>query len=436
MSRYSGFEFEGKKTRVEESLEKQLGEMKHYRNASQNFENLDGASKDQLYFGLENNVNDKLEELPKSFHNDPRYNQSNSRDVSRKQINNKKNMTLQSNLPGLDQYSSHGSFEETNYEDNKFQNLNRNLELSSIGTNPLVRGFGMHDLPNNKKEKEMIEIDSEELNYQSSKSKSRSSQEHQSSKIPIKQPLKQPLKQPSKQPSKQSSKQPSKGNDLLNIMNKMKNKSKSKYSDEDESPVREEKSSKPKTNDLTNIMRKIKGIVPEEEQKPVIRMPNKKIYADIVKGKIVQFKNCPTDVQIMIGHALINEWREDFVLKKIQTYQGVINFILHNFVDKNNSFFVLFDDDNDFVATFAVDTENFAPYISHIYVNPNLRNKGFGKKVVKLAEKYIKKLGFDSSNLWCNEDLIIFYKKLGYNIDSPMRISETKTVWKLIKNLH
>jgi GNAT superfamily N-acetyltransferase len=434
MSKYSGFEFEGKKTRVEESLEKQLGEMKNYRNASQNFENLDGMSKDQMYFGLENNVNDKLEELPKSFHNDPRYNQSNSRDVSRKQINNKKNMTLQSNLPGLDQYSSHGSFEETNYEDNKFQNLNRNLELSVIGTNPLVRGYGMPELHNNKKEKEKvkeketIEIDSEELNYQSSKSKSRSRSSQE------------------REPSKQPSKQPSKGNDLINIMNRMnKMKNKSKYSDDDESPVRErererererDRASKSKTNDLTNIMRKMKGIVPEEEQKPVIRMPNKKIYADMVKGQIVQFKNCSKDVQIMIAHALINEWREDFILKKIQTYQGVINFILHNFIDKNNSFFVLFDDDNDFLATFAVDTENFAPYISHVFVNPNLRNKGFGKKVIKLAEKYIKKLGFDSSNLWCNEDLIIFYKKLGYNIDSPMRISETKTVWKLIKNLH
>lgn len=417
MSKYSGFEFEGKKTRVEESLEKQLGEMKHYRNASQNFENLDGASKDQMYFGLENNKNDQLEELPKSFHNDPRYNQSNSRDASRRQINNKKNMTLQTNLPGLDQHSSLGTFEETNYEDSKFQNLNRHLELSTM--NPQMRTNNINDA-NSMRGKNSIEIDSDELHQEMSKTSrsNRSSQPKQD--------------ESSKPSSRQQTKPSSKSNDLLNIMNKM--KSKSKYSDEDESPIKEKYQQK--TNDLTNIMKKIKGIIPEEEQKPVIRMPNKKINADSVKGKIVQFKNCPPEVQIMIGHALINEWREDFSLKKIQSYQGVINFILHNFVDKNNSFFVLFDDDNDFIATFAVDTENFAPYISHVFVNPNLRNRGFGKKVIKYAEKYIKKLGFDSSNLWCNEDLIKFYKKLGYNIDSPMRISETKTVWKLIKNLH
>ena len=68
-------------------------------------------------------------------------------------------------------------------------------------------------------------------------------------------------------------------------------------------------------------------------------------------------------------------------------------------------------------------------------MNPNLRKRGFGKKTLKYAEKYISKLGFDSSNLWCNEELIIFYKKNGYNVDSPMKISETKTVWKMIKNL-
>ena len=183
------------------------------------------------------------------------------------------------------------------------------------------------------------------------------------------------------------------------------------------------------------IMKKIKGMVPQEEQVPVLRMPNKKIKADAVKGKILQFKNCPTEIQTMIAHALINIWKDDFKLKKIHTYQGVINFILHNFVDKNNSFFVLFDDDDEFISTFAIDTENFAPYISHIFVNPNLRKRGFGKKTLKYAEKYISKLGFDSSNLWCNEELIIFYKKQGYNVDSPLRVSESKTVWKMIKNL-
>ena len=57
------------------------------------------------------------------------------------------------------------------------------------------------------------------------------------------------------------------------------------------------------------------------------------------------------------------------------------------------------------------------------------------KRNVFLSEKYIKKLGFSSANLWCEEPLTGYYQKNGYSIDSQMRISEDKIVWKMIKNL-
>jgi len=164
-------------------------------------------------------------------------------------------------------------------------------------------------------------------------------------------------------------------------------------------------------------------------------MPNKDINATTTKLKILQFKNIPENVQDMIANALIQTWKKDFALKKITSYVGVKNFILHNFKDKLNSFFVLFDDAEDFVGTFAVDTENFAPYVSHLFINPNIRNKGFGKKALKYAEKYISKLGFSSSNLWCEEKLIAYYKKNSYVVDSPLKIAEDMTVWKMCKNL-
>jgi GNAT superfamily N-acetyltransferase len=193
--------------------------------------------------------------------------------------------------------------------------------------------------------------------------------------------------------------------------------------------------------DLARIIKKIKNIditdidLPAEETKPVQRMPKKNITADTVKGKILQFKNCEEQLQDMISHAFINIWAEDFASKNITTYIGVKQFILDNFKDKLNAFFVLFDDEGDFISTFAVDVENFAPFISHIFVNPTLRNKGFGKKTIKYGEKYIKKLGFNASNLWCEEHLVPFYRKQGYVIESKIRISETKEVWKMAKNL-
>jgi hypothetical protein len=120
-------------------------------------------------------------------------------------------------------------------------------------------------------------------------------------------------------------------------------------------------------SDLARIIKKIKNIditdidLPVEETKPVLRMPKKNIVAETVKGKILQFKNCEEQLQDMISHAFINIWAEDFGIKKITTAKGVKEFILENFKDKLNAFFVLFDDDGDFISTFAIDVENFAP---------------------------------------------------------------------------
>jgi len=390
MSKYSEFQVEGGKTRVQESLEGQLADIKNYKNASQNFDNLDGIyKKDDNFFGL--NMFQKDDKNDNTIFKDPRYTTSNTRDDSRRQLNNTKNLKIQSVLPGLDPSGNLGNFEETNYENFKFRELNRNLELgttNSPNVHPLLKGntdINNNEINNNSEEnKNTLIIDDDELD------------------MDVKSIIKPNSRSIEKTNSK-STKKESKSNesDLMRIINKVKNPQNLKI----------------------------------EDTKPVLRMPLKKINANQVKGRIIQFKNCPEQIQDMIAHALINIWADDFALKKISTYVGVKNFILHNFKDKNNSFFVLFDDEGDFISTFAVDMENFAPMISHLYVNPNLRKRGFGTKTLKYGEKYIKKMGFDTSHLWCEEDLIKFYKKNNYNVDSKMKISEDKVVWKMVKNL-
>ena len=339
MNKYSNFENNIGKTRNEEVLDDSLKKLTNYKDASQNFTNLDGRYfDDKNFYGLDNP--EKYDnDAPTTFFNDPRYNQNNTRNESRKQINNKTNIKIQKNLPGLnDDNNKYQEFNETNYEDPKFAESFRDFGLNS-----------------NSRSVGITESNTKKVNLET---------------------------------------------DLQKIIKKVKN------------------------NSILN-----------DDIKPVLRMPNKKITADTIKGKILQFKNISEDIQDMISHALINIWKEDFAIKKISSHLGVKNFILSNFKDKLNCFFVLFDDDGDFVATFAIDTENFAPYISHLFVNPNLRNKGFGKKALKYAEKYIQKIGFNSSGLWCEESLIPYYKKFGYTIESPMEISEDKVIWKMGKNL-
>ena len=316
-----------------------LHEMKNYKNDTANISNLEGLTKGkkEAFYQL-NYMQPLTNHMPNLFSEDPRYAQNNSRDHSRRQINNKQNLRMVKTLPGMDNGSSFEEFNETNYEDPKFAELNRNIELGLVP----IKGYG------------------------------------------------------------------------------------------DISPIFvEQKKEKKKQTDIENIIIKLN----KQPDEAILKMPNKDINVKTFKGRILQFKNCPENVKDLICSEFIKIWKDDFVLKKITSMIGVKNFLLYNFKDKMNIFFVLFDDDGDFVSTFAIDTENFSPFISHLFVNPNLRNKGFGKKSLKYGEKYIKKLGFDAANLWCEESLVSYYKKNVYVVDSPLRISEKKMIWKMTKNL-
>ena len=339
MSKFSEIESTNDKTRIQSLLEEQLSEMKNYKNDTANISNLEGLTKGkkEAFYQL-NYMQPLTNHMPNLFSEDPRYAQNNSRDHSRRQINNKQNLRMVKTLPGMDNGSTFEEFNETNYEDPKFTELNRNIELGLVP----IKGFG------------------------------------------------------------------------------------------DISPVFvEQKKEKKKQTDIENIIIKLN----KQPDEAILKMPNKDINVKTFKGRILQFKNCPENVKDLICSEFIKIWKDDFVLKKITSMIGVKNFLLYNFKDKMNIFFVLFDDDGDFVSTFAIDTENFSPFISHLFVNPNLRNKGFGKKSLKYGEKYIKKLGFDAANLWCEESLVSYYKKNDYVVDSPLRISEKKMIWKMTKNL-
>ena len=259
MSKYSEFQVDGGKTRVQESLESQLADIKNYKNASQNFENLDGINKkDDNFFGL--NMFQKDDNHSNTIFKDPRYITSNTRDDSRRQLNNNKNLKIQSVLPGLESSSNLGSFEETNYENSKFRELARNLELggaSSPNTHPLLKG----EINNKAEPKDTLIIDDDELDMD----------------------VNSIIRPTSSKSSKNLE------SDLMKIINKVKNPKDSK--------------------DLKDLN--------IEDTKPVLRMPAKKISANQVKGRIIQFKNCPEQIQDMIAHALINIWADDFALKKL-----------------------------------------------------------------------------------------------------------------------
>jgi predicted GNAT family acetyltransferase len=92
-------------------------------------------------------------------------------------------------------------------------------------------------------------------------------------------------------------------------------------------------------------------------------------------------------------------------------------------------FYVMISNDDRFIGTVAVDRKNFEPYISHLYVDPLFRHKGYGERLLEHGIEYAKLFKFDNIKLWCEEKLIGFYSKKGWIQEKPTKDNNGNDVW-------
>jgi len=123
--------------------------------------------------------------------------------------------------------------------------------------------------------------------------------------------------------------------------------------------------------------------------------------------KIIQYNQAFPEVQSVVIKHLKKEFGD---------------FYSDRFVRKNWSsgdvFYVMVDkSETRFIGCVAVDRRNFYPYISELYVVPNERRNGYATKLLKFGEEYTKSLSFYVAKLWCDKELVGFYKKRGYTIE-------------------
>ena len=72
------------------------------------------------------------------------------------------------------------------------------------------------------------------------------------------------------------------------------------------------------------------------------------------------------------------------------------------------------------LGTIAIDRKNFYPCISQLCIVPSKRSLGLGKYLINFANKYIKSMGFNTSRLWCKEELIPYYQKLNWSVENQI----------------
>ena len=83
---------------------------------------------------------------------------------------------------------------------------------------------------------------------------------------------------------------------------------------------------------------------------------------------------------------------------------------------------IFFDLSGTIVGTVSVNidttvlTFNTNYWICNLFVLPEYRKKGYGKYILDYTENYLNKQGISIAHLYCNEDLLDFYKRNAWNV--------------------
>jgi GNAT superfamily N-acetyltransferase len=128
-------------------------------------------------------------------------------------------------------------------------------------------------------------------------------------------------------------------------------------------------------------------------------------------NKIIPYQESTKEIQDKVCKFMIKEWAEE---AKINNVDDAHYYIIDNW-SSGDILYVLIDD-IELLGFIAVDRKQFYPFISHLYVTPDNRKKGFGKLLIDFAIEYIKILDFSEGKLWCKEELVPFYEKYGWKV--------------------
>lgn len=75
-----------------------------------------------------------------------------------------------------------------------------------------------------------------------------------------------------------------------------------------------------------------------------------------------------------------------------------------------DKFYVMIIDDK-LIGFIGVDREYIKPFISHLYVTPENRRQGYASQLLAHAESYCRKMGYNYIYLWCNPELLTYYRR-------------------------
>ena len=134
------------------------------------------------------------------------------------------------------------------------------------------------------------------------------------------------------------------------------------------------------------------------------------------------YQDCPDTIQINVIIALRSEWGDEY------THEYVLK--KWNFT---NTLYVIYL--SNVVGFIAIDRQYFYPFISHLYVCPSERGRGYSKHLLYIGEKYIKSMTFNKARVWCKKHLIDYYTGMGWEIEKQEKEEDRKNEYIMTKLL-
>ncbi len=142
---------------------------------------------------------------------------------------------------------------------------------------------------------------------------------------------------------------------------------------------------------------------------------------------VVPFPQCSDALQRTTSEHIFREWGKDLQVSSVDECLAIIR---RQWSTAGDSMYVMSQSAREghaaeFIGCVAVDRKQFYPYISHLYVHPDHRKRGFGQQLVEHGVKHAAACKFSEVKLWCERKLLPFYEGLGWRTEA---ISDNKYI--------
>jgi len=138
---------------------------------------------------------------------------------------------------------------------------------------------------------------------------------------------------------------------------------------------------------------------------------------------VAPFVECSPEVQAEACAYLAAEWGD------VLTHDYIVKEFGHSDV------MYVMSERGRFVAAAAVDRKNFYPFISHVFVRPDMRGRGHARAMLDVGHEYAGRMKFSVVKLWCFESLVPFYERMGYEREGAEKDDKGRDVVVMTKQL-